>query len=268
MGCAVVWADAADRGDSVTAWSLAGSSNSGWLGIAGPDTAVGLVKWLEGLGADHLLIFSRRDAAPVARYLANIASGAIPLLRVAHREVNATGLATLVAAEIVMAGNVASVDTLLAVERLLAEVRSGLWLPDLWQLDEPNIPFLRRLGSLIPGGRGYFVVFDDPLLVTPANSLPRREDSRSRALILSSLTGRDRERLMEALGGRERLAPPVEDLRGSFGQPGYEFVLLPDRRTAEPVVAIGRCPVCHFPVAEPVCPFCRALVEPTLKATR
>ena len=265
---AIAWVDAASKEVEPRPWAPAGLALSATVPafILSPRAAPLAASWVRDSAIDVLHVFSRKDHHAVARYVANIISGAAPGLAVTIRPTHTTGVALMAVAGFALAQGHESTRGLAAMEAQAARTPTGVWLKRVSRLSHPNPSFGQHLRSLFPSRTGYVATLEPEARVfhRPERLLTGGQDG---ILLVAGDPAPAQEWLNAAYPGVRQLpVPSVVTAASAYGSAGVEFAhLIPGPDIAQVLVPGSRCPVCGSSLFTDSCPLCHVL--PRQKAT-
>jgi len=209
-----------------------------------------LPAWVDGLGADHVIIAARPASGAVARLAATTLTGARPGVAVAHRVVPTTSIALAASALNALESGSDAVGVLRAFDQLSTRSSSGAWLRSVTRLDDPKPGLGLHVRSLF--GRGFVA------MTTPAPSVGRTLEAppAGHPLLVGADAASAEFAAVVALAGGHAVqsVPVLADVKRSYGSTGAEFVALAP--LAPPAEPFATCPVCESRQSSLICPFC------------
>lgn len=227
-----------------------------WLGddvrvaVATESAFADLPSWVDGLGADHVVIAARPASGVVARLAATTLTGARPGVAVAHRVVPTTSIALAACALNALESATDAVGVLRAFDQLSTRSSSGAWLRSVTKLDDPKPGLGLHVRSLF--GRG-FVAMTTP---TPSVGRTLEAPEPGHPLLVGADAASAEFAAVVALAGGHAVqcVPALADVKAAYGSTGAEFVALAP--VAPPAEPYATCPVCESRQSSLTCPFC------------
>lgn len=206
--------------------------------------------WVDGLGADHVIIAARPASGAMARLAATTLTGARPGLAVVHRVVPTTSIALAASALNALESGSDAVSILRAFDQLATRSSSGAWLRSVTRLEHPKPGLGLHVRSLF--GRGFVA------MTTPAPSVGRTLEAPAvgHPLLVGADAASAEFAAVVALVGAHpvQAVPALADVKRAYGSSGAEFVAL--EPVAPPAEPYATCPVCESRQSTLTCPFC------------
>jgi hypothetical protein len=214
-------------------------------------------------GLEHLIYVGRQTHAPAMAVAANLLTGRLPQLHVSTATWRTTTLSLAALSAQVSNAVETAHEAVAQLHQLVPAAWSGVWMPSLTGLDDPQPTFAQHLRSLMPGGPGYLATLTPHQRIDRLPTASGVSAPRGSTLIVG---GQLREPELQQIQGQAALShsvvrAAVEDGKSQYGSSdAVELVWMQGAQVMPRSRPSGWCPVCHSPVWGEFCPFCQVVV--------